>query len=140
MIKVCNPYCGPCAGAHPVINELIENNSEIRLQIIFTPSPDADDYRNKPIKNLLAVRQNGSDIEIKKALDEWYLAEDKDYERFNKLYPYSQEILDSQIPKIEKMHEWCEKVNIEFTPTFFLNNHQLPELYSVADLRYFLSL
>lgn len=139
LIKVCNPYCGPCAGAHPVIDELIENNSEIRLQIIFTPSPDADDYRNKPIKNLLAVRQNGSDIEIKKALDEWYLAEDKDYERFNKLYPYSQEILDSQIPKIEKMHEWCEKVNIEFTPTFFLNNHQLPELYSVADLRYFLS-
>lgn len=26
LIKVCNPYCGPCAKAHPEIEKLLEGN------------------------------------------------------------------------------------------------------------------
>ncbi|PUZ29772.1 hypothetical protein DCC81_10130 [Chitinophaga parva] len=37
------------------------------------------------------------------------------------------------------MYEWCKKTNVTFTPTFFLNGYQLPENYSISDLKYFLS-
>ena len=139
LIKVCNPYCGPCANAHPIIDELLETNPEIRLQIIFTASPSNEDTGNKPVKNLLTLRENSTDEIVKKALDAWYLADVKDYDKFNAQYPFKKETLDTQLPKIEAMYKWCEQTKIEFTPTFFVNNYQLPEIYSVADLRYFLS-
>ncbi len=58
--------------------------------------------------------------------------------------------LTEQSAKIEAMRSWCNKVKIEFTPTFFIalpaNNldgtiayYQLPDIYSVADLKYFFS-
>jgi len=42
--------------------------------------------------------------------------------------------------KIKTMYEeGCDKTEIVFTPTFFINDYQLPEIYNVADLKYFLS-
>jgi protein-disulfide isomerase len=35
------------------------------------------------------------------------------------------------------MDQWCNKVGIEFTPTFFINEYQLPEIYNLEDLKYF---
>ncbi len=138
LVKVCNPYCGPCAQAHPVIDELLATNPEIKLQIIFTVTDLDEDYQNKPVKTLLALYQD-KHFPIEKALDKWYLASKKDYNEFEKTYTFTQDNLNKQKPAIKAMHEWCEKTNIEFTPTFFINNHQLPNIYSVADLRYFLS-
>ena len=47
--------------------------------------------------------------------------------------------LKLQTEKVKAMHDWCNEVDIQFTPTFFINGHQLPEIYSLADLQYFLS-
>jgi len=138
MIKVCNPYCRPCAKAHPIIDKLLASNPDIRLQIIFTATEADEDYRNKPVKALLALQQNSA-ISIEDALDNWYLAKEKKYDDFLKLYPLAQDKLNEQIPAIIAMREWCDKTNIEFTPTFFINSHLLPEIYSVEDIRYFLS-
>jgi len=33
LAKVCSPYCSPCSKAHLLIDELLENNPDIRLQI-----------------------------------------------------------------------------------------------------------
>jgi protein-disulfide isomerase len=72
------------------------------------------------------------------ALDDWYLAESKDYEAFAEKYPMNGQ-LKLQTEKVKAMYEWCNKEEIQFTPTFFVNSHQLPEIYSVDDLKYFLS-
>jgi protein-disulfide isomerase len=47
--------------------------------------------------------------------------------------------LTQQDDKVNDMKEWCNKTEISFTPTFFVNGHQLPEIYNVSDLKYFLS-
>ena len=41
LIKVCNPYCDPCAKAHPKIEELLEQQgNNLHVKIIFTaPKP-----------------------------------------------------------------------------------------------------
>ncbi|MGF7230552.1 DsbA family protein, partial [Arachidicoccus sp.] len=41
--------------------------------------------------------------------------------------------------KMAAMYRWCNKEGVMTTPTFFVNGHRLPEMYSVADLKYFLS-
>jgi protein-disulfide isomerase len=137
IIKVCNPYCGPCAKAHPAIHELLEANENIKVQILFTATADEKDYRNKPVKHLLAIDEKKDASLTDKALDDWYMAPKKEYDAFAAKYPMNGE-LKEQDKKVEAMNNWCNEVKIEVTPTFFVNGYQLPENYTISDLKYFL--
>ncbi|MDP3394315.1 vitamin K epoxide reductase family protein [Sediminibacterium sp.] len=138
IIKVCNPYCGPCAMAHPEIEMIIESNPEAKAQIIFTTTNHENDRGAKPVKLLLAVSENGDENLTKTALDDWYLAKEKNYDVFANKYPMYEE-LEKQTDKINQMKDWCEKVKIEFTPTIFIDGYQLPKGYQIKDINYFLS-
>jgi hypothetical protein len=65
------------------------------------------------------------------------MPENKNYEEYAKKYPVQQE-LGMKNNKIEAMFKWCEKTEIQFTPTFFIDGFQLPEAYRIEDLEYFL--
>jgi uncharacterized membrane protein/protein-disulfide isomerase len=138
IVKVCNPYCGPCAQAHKVLEDLLQNNPDIELQIIFTASDNETDRKAPPVKHLLAIAEMGNEKLTQQALDDWYLAEKKDYDLFALKYPLNGE-LQKQSEKVKAMREWCSKVTISFTPTVFVNGYQLPEIYTIDDLKYFLS-
>lgn len=138
IIKVCNPYCGPCAKAHPIIHELVKTNSNIKVQMLFTATIDEKDYRNKPVMHLLAIDEKHDAALIDKALNDWYLTDKKDYDVFAAKYPMN-DGLKQQESKVKAMKDWCDEVKIEFTPTFFVNGHQLPENYNIEELKYFLS-
>jgi uncharacterized membrane protein/thiol-disulfide isomerase/thioredoxin len=138
VIKVCNLYCVPCAKSHPIFEELVSNNNNICVQVIFKASPDKDDYRNLPLKHFLNIDRNNDKKTLHQALNDWYLAEFKDYDAFNRKYPIEKNI--DFTSEIKAMSDWCENVDISFTPTFFINNKQLPEIYDVSDLKYFLSI
>lgn len=138
LIKVCNPYCGPCAAAHPEVDRLLENNEELQVRVIFTASNKEGDFKAPPVKHLLAIAETKDSGTVAQAMDDWYLPAKKDYDAFAAKYPINGE-LKRQYEKVEAMRDWCDKVNIAFTPTFFVNGYQLPDLYSVADLKYFLS-
>ncbi|MBN8837606.1 MAG: thioredoxin domain-containing protein [Sphingobacteriia bacterium] len=138
LIKVCNPYCGPCANAHPDIEKIIQDNTNIKAQIIFTATANEDDKRSKPVKHLMAIAAKENAAVIAKALDDWYLADKKDYDVFAAKYPMNGE-LKQQDEKLKAMEVWCKQTDIAFTPTFFINGYQLPDMYNIRDLAYFLS-
>jgi uncharacterized membrane protein/protein-disulfide isomerase len=139
IIKVCNPYCWPCSESHKIVEDLLDNNPDLQVQIIFLSSNDANDPRKSIVRHLMAIAEKGDETLIKEALDNWYLKNnDKDYESFSREYPLNGE-LQKQFGKIQNMHDWCLETNIQFTPTFFVNGYQLPEIYNVTDLKYFLS-
>lgn len=137
IIKVCNPYCGPCATAHPKIEEILENNKNVKAKIIFTTPNDETNKALKPVKHLLAVAAQNNVRKTKQSLNDWYLPTMKDYEIFAAKYKMNGE-LSQQGSKIEVMDAWCKTTGIAFTPTIFLNGYQLPNAYSVADLEYLL--
>jgi hypothetical protein len=138
IIKVCNPYCGPCATAHPEIEAILEANPNVKAQIIFTATNKEDDFKAPPVKHLLAIAAQNNEIQTKQALDDWYLAKEKNYEQFALKYPLNGEV-DKQAIAVEKMNDWCTKTAITFTPTIFINGYQMPDVYSVKDLKYLLS-
>jgi uncharacterized membrane protein len=138
LIKICNTYCRPCAEAHPAIEELIRNNPNIQVQIIFATRIDELTSSNEAVKHLLAIAEKKNEQLTQQALDDWYLAEKKDYNVFAKKYPMNGE-LNRQGDKIIAMRNWCNTMEVEFTPTFFVNGYQLPTMYNVTDLKYFLS-
>lgn len=137
IIKVCNPYCGPCAKAHPAIEEILYANPNVSAQIIFTAGNDEADKKAPPVRHLLAIAAQGEEEKTKQALDDWYMAPVKDYEAFATKYSMNGE-LQAQGDKLKAMREWCDKTEIAFTPTFFVNGYQLPEIYTIDDLKYFL--
>lgn len=137
LVKVCNPYCGPCARAHPEIEKILEENPDVKARIIFTATEDEKDIRSKPVKHLMAINEKGNASLTKQALDDWYLAPKKDYAVFANKYPLNGGLL-KQGDKLKAMSEWCEKVGINFTPTLFVDGYQLPKMYSAEDLKYLL--
>lgn len=138
IIKVCNPYCGPCSKAHPEIQELLHANNNLKVQILFTATAEETDKRSKPVKHLLAIAEKQNEQLTEQALDDWYLPDNKDYNAFAAKYPMNGE-LKKQDDKLKAMNKWCDNVEIQFTPTFFVNGYQMPENYNVYELKYFLS-
>ncbi|MFC7525730.1 vitamin K epoxide reductase family protein [Parapedobacter sp. GCM10030251] len=137
IIKVCNPYCGPCAIAHPIIEEIIHGNPDVQVQIIFTAGDDEKDIKAPPVKHLMAIAEKADESMLKRALGDWYNAEKKDYDFFAKKYPLNGE-LEKQGEKLAKMKKWCDETAVNVTPTFFVDGYQLPDVYSIKDLKYLL--
>ncbi len=144
LIKVCNPYCGPCAKAHPKIEELLKEMPNVKAKIIFTTPNKPGELAYKPVSHLLAIAaQSNGGREINHALDDWYLADKKDYEIFANKYPPDNYRENGQLAKqgnkIEAMDKWCKEMDIHATPTIFINGYQLPDAYRIEDLQYFLA-
>ncbi len=138
LVKVCNPYCGPCAKAHPKIDKLLEEITDLKVKIIFTTpnAPEHDAY--KPVTHFMAIQELHKNVEIiRQALDDWYLAEKKDYEQFVAKYPINFD-REKHGYKLDAMFKCCNDMNILFTPTLFINGYQLPDVYDIEDLQYFL--
>ncbi|WP_153798437.1 vitamin K epoxide reductase family protein [Foetidibacter luteolus] len=143
LIKVCNPYCGPCAKAHPEIEELIHNNDNWKVQIIFSAKAVENDLKFIAATHLMSIseifeKENKSWMKTR-ALDDWYLSSypsnQEKYDVFAAKYPVNIEV-PAQKARIAAMYKWCEANGIMFTPTFFVNGYHLPEQYNISDLQY----
>jgi uncharacterized membrane protein len=134
IIKVCNPYCSPCAKAHPVLEEIVKHNKDINVKVIFTASSDENDRASKPVKHLLAIAAKQNLQITEEALDDWYMADKKKYEIFAAKYPMNGE-LNEQTTKLDLMKQWCDAAEIAATPTIFINGKRLPETYSIEQLK-----
>lgn len=122
--------------AHPVLDEIIHNNPNVKVKLIFTASNDEGDIRGNTARHLIAINKNDP-AGTEKALNEWYLADKKDYQIFSAKYPLNGEIKEQEA-EIEKMKNWCDKAEILFTPTIYVNGYRLPEKYSIEELRFIL--
>jgi thiol-disulfide isomerase/thioredoxin len=137
LIKVCNPYCGPCSKVHPKIEKLMEETPNLKEKIIFTTPNQPELPGFKPVSHLLAINEQSNEKNIQQALDDWYLPGKKDYTLFAEKHPMNGE-LTKQGNKIEAMEEWCKAMDVRVTPTLFINGYQLPDAYDIEDLEYFL--
>lgn len=80
LIKECNSYCSQCAYAQLILQELMENNEDISLRMIFTYDPDQENYKLTP-NTFLSQFYEGADMEP--ILSKWYGAKEKNIELFN---------------------------------------------------------
>jgi len=137
LIKVCNPYCGPCSKTHEKIEGLLKANDNLHVKIIYTAPNKEKNLMFNPVRHFLAIAAEKNDEKTKSILNDWYLTDKKEYESFAQRHPMNEKLTD-QGNNIETMNNWCNKMEISRTPTFFFNGYQLPEAYSIEDLQYFL--
>ncbi len=104
--------------SHVVIDELLSNNPDVQVRIIFAASSQPEDIRTPPVKHLLAIADKKDEGLLKQALDDWYLAPEKEYTRFAAQYPMNG-ALNMQDDKIKAMEQWCRQMEISIHARIF---------------------
>jgi len=127
-----NPHCSPCAEMHKRLMRLITENSDIKIQYIYSSFSKELDSSSL---FMISVYQQKPYTEAIKILEEWY-----DYGRFSPdtfIKKNDIDIYDSKVMEEYAKHiRWKEKTGIQATPTIICSNHELPSNYSIEDLYY----
>ncbi|MDD6590741.1 MAG: vitamin K epoxide reductase family protein [Prevotella sp.] len=137
IVKFCNPNCRYCAEAQIELQKIIKDNHEVQVKMIFNICPDDKDYNLTPIDTFLSMYYEGKDVE--KAIFEWYSIDRKNIEEFNSKYRTKQKCTERNLKNAWAMCQFYKDNLINGTPTIFVNGHQLPNMYSISDLRYVLN-
>jgi hypothetical protein len=133
IIMVSNLYCNPCKQKHFVIDQLVTlYPTLVNVTFRFVKSVrDKESVRyllSYWIKNI-SRKENESNNTIK-LIHDWF--EFRDLTKFKKQYSVESENINQ---KLESQHyTWIEKSDVEGTPTFFINGHELPKQYGIDDL------
>ena len=136
IIMVSNPYCPPCSNTHKLLDELLEQRSDLQARIVFTANNTDEDIKTPVSRHLMALNQLEDKEIIKKALNDWYEQKQKDYKAWAKVYPV--DLNEAEYYKIDNQKAWCEMAEVTATPTLLLNGYRLPEHYQLPDLKYML--
>jgi uncharacterized membrane protein len=133
IVKVCNPFCGPCSRAHPELENLL-HNYDVQIRIIFNSQNKKEDPSAVVARHLMGIAAKGDALLTKQALDDWYGTNEKNYEQFAVRYPLDSDPQE-QNPKLEAMYRWVDNGDIRYTPTIFINGRKLPSHYKLHELK-----
>ncbi|TCC91687.1 peptidase C39 [Pedobacter frigiditerrae] len=137
ITMVSNPFCGPCAKAHQIVDEWLSYRDDIQLKIIFSTANHDDDEKTKVSRHISALSLLNDTKLVERALNDWYKQGAKKYEAWAEKYPVE---FDKEISDVTaKQKAWCDLTEITFTPTILVNGYKLPEPYRLEDIKYLLS-
>jgi uncharacterized membrane protein len=136
IVKVCNPYCGPCSTSHQAIEKLVASLNDLKVQIIYTASSNETDFLGDPVRKLLAIRDESNCETLSRALSFWYSMNNREIYLFNNEFNTESNPKDYD-SELDAMRFFCDKIKIKYTPTVFLNGYELPDKYSISDIEYF---
>lgn len=130
ILVACNPYCGPCAKAHEVLDKLVERN-DIGLTVRLTvKTGNKEDKKLQAVNYMLQLLKDKDAGYKRKILYDWYAL--IDMEKFKDKYPLIK--TEDTFEQLEILEKWSADCKIEFTPTIFINGYELPKQYTVNDL------
>lgn len=130
---VSNPFCGPCAHAHQLLDELLDIY-DFGLQVRFVLSAtDASDDRTKVVHQILRnlIPHLADRKYCRKVLNTWFANSKLD--RFAKQYPGDCDV--DTYSSLVRHEEWAMYANIRRTPAILIDGYHYPDLYRVEDLR-----
>ena len=118
---VMNPICPKCARVHNMLKSLSDYHIDI---ILITYSTDARAV-NIAIKFIAIYRLFGWEV-AHNAISKWYE---------HKIIDDSITSTESDLAVYNRHNEYCQRVNLQGTPTIYVNQHLLPQIYDITDLR-----
>lgn len=129
-----NLFCGPCAAAHEVLEEIRERHEDVRFQYVFTVPSDSDE-KKATVQYIGAIfDQMGAD-RAQEALHFWFAS--KNFSELKKRFPVDVAAFDGTA-FIRAHAEASSAMQIEFTPSLFINGYLLPDIYQVKEVPYWI--
>lgn len=137
ITMVSNPFCGPCATTHKILDNWLNTRDDIQVKIVFTTANHENDPRTKVSRHLTALSLMEDKGKVEKALNDWYNSTKKDYDTWAHRYPM--QVSGDMELVTQKQKEWCELTEVTFTPTILVNGYKLPDPYRLDDIKYLLN-
>ena len=131
ITMVSNPLCTPCAHMHARIEKILEENDNIKCQIIFLSNQGEDDPGGQFFRKLFSLPNNF----VEEGIHNWFNENDKNFERWNNSFINFETKVETF--EIQKNHyHWANIAAIKGTPTLFYNNRLMPEMIKIEELKY----
>jgi uncharacterized membrane protein len=126
---VSNPLCSPCAHMHARIEKILEENDNLKCQIIFLSSTDEQNAGGKFVRKLFSLPEELQH----EALHIWFIRNDKNFEKWN--YTFLDYETQKDTKNIQEYHSfWINQAEVQGTPTIFFNSKIIPTLLTLEDL------
>lgn len=134
ILKICDPFCRSCSKSHIEMEKLYDNKN-IFLQVIFYVSSKDNETKKNIIKLFFALKEKYGNQYMLQVLHDWYSQTDKNFEEFRKKYnDIDDKAINAQNNKITWLVQKNIELKIQYTPTFYINNHHMPDdFYSYND-------
>jgi protein-disulfide isomerase len=133
IIMVSNLFCNPCKLKHEVVDQLVGMYPD-KVSVAFRFVKSGRDEES--VGHLLAywaeniyAKENESDNTMK-LMHDWFAF--WDFEKFKQQYPI--ETTEAHEQLAARHYAWINKAEVVFTPTFFINGHELPKEFVIDDL------
>ena len=140
-----NMFCNPCKTMHQRLAELVAiYPSNICVSVRFLPVhiPKQDDKESTNPREYLfsywldqVFGKENESLRTESMINDWF--DTKDLARFSEKYALSKEIGDNlEIKELLDKHDtWVTQARITHTPTIFLNGFEMPQNYTINDLK-----
>ena len=129
ITMVSNPLCSPCAHMHARIEKILEENNNLKCQIIFLSSTNEDNVGGKFVRKLFSLPEHSQS----EGLHLWFARNDKNFHNWNESFQTFDTHEETQ--KIQDYHNfWANMAEIKGTPTIFYNNRLIPEIVKLEDI------
>lgn len=129
----CNPYCGPCAKAHVQLDDLLHRfPNKVKIVVRFLCNAnDETDKRSIAVKAILQQAETINDNTVlQQMLSDWFAL--MNFEKWSEKWKTK---IDVDVKsKLLAHSKWVTDSNIQFTPTFFINDKKLPGRYGLQDM------
>lgn len=127
---VSNPMCEPCKHTHRILDRLIKANVNIQVKYVFVSKDKAIDTASRYlIKSFLSYGDA--------FLNDWFNMTIDNRKQLITLMESNE--IDENAEKEFLVHkDYIKNNNIKWTPTFIINSHIVPSIYSIEDLAYIL--
>jgi uncharacterized membrane protein/protein-disulfide isomerase len=131
LMVALNPYCPPCAREYEEILKLLKMfPGSLGVTIRFPMPADIQNKTTRTVRYLLHAYAHTPKDEQPRILARWFAS--LSLEDLEKLYPDG---ITDQNELLSKHRQWSADSKIGYTPTLFINGHEIPRLfYTVADL------
>jgi thiol-disulfide isomerase/thioredoxin len=133
---VSNPYCAPCSKAHNELEELLEQNENLQVKIVFFSGKKEGGNAAQVASHIISLWKNNSTNKYE-ATKGWFGDKRKNIDHFIKQFPT--EKCEEALTDLKMQSEWCKNVGIIETPTIYVNGYILPSLYELPELKYLIT-
>lgn len=118
---VMNPSCSKCAGIHKALRAF----QDYKINLIFVINEGDEQSRRAALMMISAGIQYGWEV-ADHIIQDWYES---------RIFPETLNIHHHAVEYLEQYHQYCEKNKVVGTPTAFIDNRYLPDLYDIEDLK-----
>ena len=135
---ITSPFCGFCARAHEVLNNILSKHGNFtKLKILFNTELENIPETSKSLfRNLFRIYMEEGEESFRKSFDTWYKTKNivAWLETYNKKYGYQK--IDMCLAE---QHKWCAHNKFNFTPAVFINGYAYPKEYDLENLEYYIN-